>query len=349
MAEASAGVCASWTKWTNSGWTGAFSSLSCLSQYVFLSRPTRAPTTGKSHSTFFTFSLRLPLISLCPKRAVILDYLVQRCYTRTARAFAADSTIRHLDADGDELRRPCGEDDSPGITEDALHQADLRQSAYSFLTLYSSPHRRDTTHLDVQVSILSGRIDDAIDCLNANFPSTLPSSISTREDAGPSTPTAEPSQLKIVKTVLPFTVEPAHLYLDLRVLAFIEASRTKPLPYPLTETLASDPILTPRVSPPNNLRDPSGEMDGDAHLARLLKHVHELYECAQALQEPDERAEYQHELSAVSGLLAYKVPEQSPMAKYLTQERREVVADEINSAILRVSLSPPATMVEPLM
>jgi len=116
--------------------------LSCLSQYAFLSRPTRAPTTGKSLSTFFS---RSSLITLCPKRAIILDYLVQRCYTRTARAFAADSTIRHLDADGDELRRPRGEDDSPGITEDALHQADLRQSAYSFLTLCSLPHRRDTT------------------------------------------------------------------------------------------------------------------------------------------------------------------------------------------------------------
>jgi len=90
-------------------------------------------------------------------------------------------------------------------------------------------------------------------------------------------------------------------------------------------------------------------MDGDAHLARLLKHVHELYDCVQALQEPHERAELQHELSAVSGLLAYKVPEQSPMAKYLTQERREVVADEINGAILRVSLSPPIAIVESLM
>jgi len=264
-------------------------------------------------------------------------------------AFAADSTIRHLDADGDEIRRPRGEDDSPGITEDALHQADLRQSAYSFLALYSLPHRRDTTHLDVQVSILSGRIDDAIDCLNANFPSTLPSSISTHEDAGPSTPRGEPSQSKVVKTVLPSTVEPAHLYLDLRILAFIEASRTKHLPYPLPDPTTSDPVLTPRISPPNNLRDPSGETDGDAHLARLLKHVHELYDCAQALQDPHERAEYQHELSAVSGLLAYKVPEQSPMAKYLTQERREVVADEINSAILRVSLSSPVTIVKPLM
>lgn len=185
--------------------------------------------------------------------------------------------------------------------------------------------------------------------MNTHFPSTLPSSISTHEDAEPSTPTGEPSPSKVIKTVLPFTVEPAHLYLDLRILAFIEASRTKPLPYPLTESAASGPVLTPRISPPNNLRDPSGEMDADAHLARLLKHVHELYDCAQALQDPRERAEYQHELSSVSGLLAYKVPEQSPMAKYLTQERREVVADEINSAILRVSLSPLATIVEPLM
>ena len=308
-----------------------------------------SPDTWQVSLYFLHFFSWFSLISLSLKRAIILDYLVQRCYTRTARAFAADSTIRHLDADGDELRRPQGEDDSPGITEDALHHADLRQGAYSFLTLYSSPHRRDTTHLDVQVSILSGRIDDAIDCLNTNFPSTLPSSISTHDDPGPSTPTGEPSQMKIVKTVFPFTVEPAQLHLDLRILAFIEASRTKPLPYPLREPVASDTVLTPRNFQPNNLRDPSGEMDGDAHLARLLKHVHGLYDRVQTLQDPHERAEYQHELSAVSGLLAYKVPEQSPMAKYLIQERREVVADEINSAILRVLLSPPATIAEPLM
>ena len=325
---------------------GAASFLLVLSQSICL--PLSAHQSPDNWQVSFYFLTSSSLITLCPKRAIILDYLVQRCYTRTARAFAADSTIRHLDADGDELRRPRGEDDSSGITEDALHQADLRQSAYSFLTLCSLPHRRDTTHLDVQVSILSGRIDDAIDCLNTSFPSTLPSSISTG-DAGPSTPTGEPSQSKTIKTVYPFTVEPARLYLDLRVLAFIEASRTKPLPYPLTESVASDPALTRRDPPPNNFRDPSGETAGDAHLARLLKHVHELYACAQALQDPGKRAETLRELSAVSSLLAYKVPEQSPMAKYLTQERREVVANEINSAILRVSLSPPVNIVELLM
>ena len=141
---------------------------------------------------------------------------------------------------------------------------------------------------------------------------------------------------------LPFTIEPAHLYLDLRILAFIEASRTKPLLFSSTRP-TSDPEPVLRVSPQSNIRDLSSEVDGDAHLTRLLKHVYELYDCAQALQDPHERAEYQHELSAVSSLLAYKVPEQSPMAKYLTQDRRQVVADEINSAILRSLLFASTT------
>jgi CTLH/CRA C-terminal to LisH motif domain len=193
------------------------------------------------------------------------------------------------------------------------------------------------TCLDIQINILSGRIDDAIDLLNSNFPSTLSSSTSSNADTETTTPRVENSKLTLVKTVLPFTVEPAHLYLELRILAFVEASRTKPLPYePLTPP-NFDPELSPRISPSNNLRDPSGELDGDAHLSRLLNHVYELYDCSQALQDPHERAEYQHELSAVSSLLAYKVPEQSPMAKYLSQERRQMVADEINSAILCMS------------
>jgi CTLH/CRA C-terminal to LisH motif domain len=191
-------------------------------------------------------------------------------------------------------------------------------------------------NLDIQTNILSGRIDDAIDLLNANFPSTL-SAMSTSAATESVTPSLENSKLKLVKTVLPFTVEPAHLYLELRILAFIEASRTKPLPYEPLRPPSLDLEPTPRISPSNNLRDPSGELDGDAHLSRLLKHVYELYDCSQALQDPHERAGYQHELSAVSSLLAYKVPEQSPMAKYLSQERRQVVADEINSAILCLS------------
>ncbi|KAH9180647.1 CTLH/CRA C-terminal to lish motif domain-containing protein [Lactarius sanguifluus] len=253
-------------------------------------------------------------------RALILDYLVQRCYTRTARAFAADSTVRLLDADGDELRRPSEEGDPPGVTEETLHQAVLRR--------------------DIQTSILSGRVDDAIELLGANFPSILSSSATSPYSESTMTTRVEQSPS------LTFTIEPAHLYLDLRILGFIEASRTKPLLHSSTRPSTLDTEPLPRVSPQSNIRDLSSEVDGDAHLSRLLKHVYELYDCAQALQDPHDRAEYQHELSAVSSLLAYKVPEQSPMAKYLAQERRQVVADEINSAILHRAGSPPISYLE---
>ncbi|KAI9446363.1 hypothetical protein H4582DRAFT_2069716 [Lactarius indigo] len=236
-------------------------------------------------------------------RALILDYLVQRCYTRTARAFAADSTVRLLDADGDELRRPSGEGDPPGVTEETLHQAVLRR--------------------DIQTSILSGRVDDAIDLLDANFPSILSSS--------PTSPWSE-------------SCAPC-----ISIFAYWRSSKrpgTKPLLHSSARPSTFDPEPTPRVSPQSNIRDLSSEVDGDAHLSRLLKHVYELYDCAQALQDPHDRAEYQHELSAVSSLLAYKVPEQSPMAKYLAQERRQVVADEINSAILHRAGSPPISYLE---
>ncbi|KAI0273728.1 CTLH/CRA C-terminal to lish motif domain-containing protein [Gloeopeniophorella convolvens] len=261
-------------------------------------------------------------------RALILDYLLQRCYTRTARAFAADSTIRHLDADGDEILRPECEGDSHGITDETLRQADQRR--------------------DVQISILSGHIDDAIGLLDAKFPAILDRSLpqgpepdtasDDSTDTGPAQAVAKQPQPEFVGTVLPFTIEPAHLYLDLRILAFIEASRTRPLPYPSAKAAPIDVDPIPRISTPNNLRP---ETDSDAHLAQLLKYVYELYDCAQALKDPHERAEYQHELSTVCSLLAYKVPEQSPVANYFSQERRQTVADEINSAILhRAGLAP---------
>jgi hypothetical protein len=92
---------------------------------------------GKSfnlHLTIFSFLY----ICLHSKHALILDYLVQRCYTRTARAFAADSTIRHLDADGDEIPRPNEEHDPASLTDEVFRQADLRQGAHSCFLASSS-------------------------------------------------------------------------------------------------------------------------------------------------------------------------------------------------------------------
>jgi hypothetical protein len=52
------------------------------------------------------------------------------------------------------------------------------------------------------------------------------------------------------------------------------------------------------------------------------------------LSNPTEREAYNKELENVTGLLAYPDPERSPVAKYLSHERREAVANQINTAIL---------------
>lgn len=67
----------------------------------------------------------------------MLDYLCHSCYTRTAIAFAGDSSIRHLDADGDEIIDPVDPvDPSNSITssteqfENQMKQVALRQGIY---------------------------------------------------------------------------------------------------------------------------------------------------------------------------------------------------------------------------
>ena len=45
----------------------------------------------------------------------MLDYLCHSCYTNTARAFNRESTVRHLDADGDEI---IIEHIRPGVVQD---------------------------------------------------------------------------------------------------------------------------------------------------------------------------------------------------------------------------------------
>jgi hypothetical protein len=59
----------------------------------------------------------------------VLDYLCHNCYTATAEAFGRDCTVRHLDADGDEITfhdSTINEDDSVHLSDDTLRLMDLR-------------------------------------------------------------------------------------------------------------------------------------------------------------------------------------------------------------------------------
>lgn len=89
------------------------------------------------------------------------------------------------------------------------------------------------------------------------------------------------------------------------------------------------------VAAPPIKRNPKDE---DHHNEELLFRVQKLGATVKALCKPDDRAIYDKELETVAGLLIYAVPENSPMAKYLHQERRDRVAEQINNAVLRLSI-----------
>jgi hypothetical protein len=120
------------------------------------------------------------------------------------------------------------------------------------------------------------------------------------------------------------SIDPAHLTLNLRILSFIEACRTIPLvhPSPADDDAASS-------TPPTASTDLSPERQ-----LALLSKAQKLHALINVLPKASDRAVYLKELNNVGGLLAYKVPETSSISKYLSQERRGAVADQINSAIL---------------
>lgn len=183
-----------------------------------------------------------------------------------------------------------------------------------------------TPHKGIQFEILSGNVQEATDLLNRHFPQVLAED--AEDDVEVTDENVNPSRFEYIAE----TVDPIHLSLNLRILAFIESCRTVPLVYtpPMRSSTSSDVDVTmDPVSPV--WRYPKDE---DTHQSELLLCVQKLWMTANALKKSDDRAIYLKELSNVAGLLAYDVPETSTIAKYLHQERRDRIAEQINSAIL---------------
>ncbi|KAJ7271885.1 CTLH/CRA C-terminal to lish motif domain-containing protein [Mycena haematopus] len=224
-------------------------------------------------------------------RALVIDYLVHYGYGSTAHVFAQSSLApTSLDADGDEIMQAVDSPEISGthLSKAALGQVELRQR--------------------IRNHILAGQISDAIDLLEKHFPAVLSSETLS------SAPKPHKS-LSGTDFVASTTLNPAHLNLNLRILAFTEAFRAFLHPTP--------------ESSPSPLDD-----DDDPKTAELLAKAQKLHVLSSMLSNPAERAAYSKELENVTGLLAYPDPESSPVAKYLSHERREAVANQINTAIL---------------
>lgn len=265
---------------------------------------------------------------------MVLDYLCHNCYTETARAFKQASTVRPLDADGDEVIEDAASEDivgahGPGESfEDQLRQIELRNGLpYSFfLSKLLTDH---LSTLEIRMHIMSGRVDEATTMLDLHFPSVLLEDAASSPELDDPRPTTNNTEY-----VSSTSTEPAHLNLNLRILAFSEACRTIPLNYPPK----SDPPADEMQEDEMMIDEEEGAESFEKQVA-LLQRAQKLYAYSTMLSNPTDRATYLKELENVGGLLAYKVPEKSSMAKYLTLERREAVADQISRAILSKFIS----------
>lgn len=177
--------------------------------------------------------------------------------------------------------------------------------------------------------ILAGQVERATELIKSHFPTVL------RDPCEEFLTPPEKPDISVIKGETPHSrvnytsqvsTNPVHVALNLRILAFIEAARTVPLLYSSGSFSSS---LTPSSEPPHQT------VDDTAHQIALIHQAQRLYAAVESLTDPRDHEAYRKELSGVSGLLAYKEPEKSPMAKYMDQSRREHVAEQVNSAILR--------------
>ncbi|KAI0362105.1 hypothetical protein OH77DRAFT_1388711 [Trametes cingulata] len=271
-------------------------------------------------------SSRARLMNPAPQelRDLVLDYLMHNCHTSAARAFLRECGVKRVDAEGDE----------PMVTPEKETSEEDLQALEDRLAL---------GELQIRNHILTGRIDDATELLNKHFPSVLSEMI---ED------TPEPSSSRKLEYLPATSTDPTHLALNLRIQAFIEAARTIPLPYcpPGSDTpLPHPPLLSAaaRTASSGDGEDADmSENESEQSNAQLLHRAQSLYSEVNRLPRATDRAMYLVELGHVGGILAYTVPERSPLAAYMTQARREAVADQIDSAILQRAKRPIISRIE---
>uniref|UniRef100_A0A0W0FLH5 CRA domain-containing protein n=1 Tax=Moniliophthora roreri TaxID=221103 RepID=A0A0W0FLH5_MONRR len=249
-------------------------------------------------------------------RALVLDYLTHSGYIRSAQAFLRDSAVRHIDVDGDEIMDSDTDPGGSGLPEETVRQAELRNQ--------------------IRYELLRGRVTEAIELLTKHFPTVLPPPENTAAPSADSDSdqTTESPPRPMPAYVAPTSVDPLHLLLNLRVQAFIESCRTVPLDYP--------------PNPESNSLQSRSEEDPDISIDQqtaLLKSAQKLSALAKTLSDKDQ-PRYSVELKNVIGLIAYRKPETSPLKNYMTQERREALADQINSAILFRSELPVISKAE---
>ncbi|KAG8734188.1 hypothetical protein FRC11_009844 [Ceratobasidium sp. 423] len=141
------------------------------------------------------------------------------------------------------------------------------------------------------------------------------------------------------------SVNPAHILFNLRVQQFVEAIRTVPLApsskehdeASLTESIKVEEVEDAEViSQEDNQHkiSTSAKSPPEARQRRLFQLASGLYQSIKTLACPADREIYAKEVEQVCSLMLGPSPEASLAAPYLSMNRREAVADQVNSAML---------------
>ncbi|KAI0636966.1 hypothetical protein C8Q77DRAFT_1095367 [Trametes polyzona] len=262
---------------------------------------------------------------------LVLDYLMHNSHTSAARAFMNECGLkRDPDAVPARDNLPFSMTGRPK----PVPEADLR--------LLEERLALGEKRKEIRNHIMTGRIDEATELIKQHFPAVF---TETTED------TIIPPSTRRFGFRPPTSVDPTHLALNLRMQAFVEAARTIPLLY--TPVGSDTPLPHPPLLSGARLASPGGgedadmlENDAEQANAQLLHRAQSLYAEVARLPRPTDRAMYLDELGRVGGILAYSVPERSPLSDYMTLSRREAVADQIDRAILYRARKPTISRIE---
>ncbi|KDQ07040.1 hypothetical protein BOTBODRAFT_192637 [Botryobasidium botryosum FD-172 SS1] len=307
-------------------------------------------------------------------RQLVLSYLCHHCYANTAQVFAEESRFIGEPIDTVPLILAAfghrNEDDAPtnlggaeiapelpgdahghggeeGLAEDTtMEDWSERRGGHEEMVKISDLHDEGLKQSDsfaeaelkhvalrkqIREDILAGDITGATAILNSHFPAVL-SCVHSTTSACPSCypllspPPSQPGR----QPFSPVSLSAPHLSLNLKIQSFIESIRnvpTAPVSFYSEQPGPTRPI--PALPSPT-----------------VLSAAQDLFRVASSLPNSEDRATYLKELGNVAALIAYPSPETSPVAFYLSMERREAVASQINSAILLRSSRPPVPYLE---
>ncbi|KAG8748290.1 hypothetical protein FRC10_007680 [Ceratobasidium sp. 414] len=247
------------------------------------------------------------------------------------------------------------------------HDPSQTKSSLSSSIPPESPSSRAATPIEPtpEPAQLSEKAAQKVDAPTADTTQTgSPKHADTREAPAP-----DGAPQRNTSSSLGRSVNPVHIFLNLRVQQFLEAVRTVPLEpgtheenqnaFACGKGECEETDLDVNMHAPDSprtrrdsetplkssvARAPSipGETRSVARQRHLFESAAQLYQSAQGLKCPSDREIYAKEIEQVCSLMIGPVPEESLAAPYLSMARREALADQVNSSMLHYVGESPA-------